>query len=209
MINILVADDHAILRKGIILILKDEYPDVNIGEANNGAELIELCNNQKWDLVISDIGMPGRNGIDTLKYIKDLYPTLPFLMLSMYPEDQYAVRALKGGASGYMTKESAPNELINAVRSILSGRKYITTSIAEKIADQLGNKNPGTLHERLSDREMEVLISIASGKTITEIADSLSLSATTISTYRTRILEKMYMKTNSELTNYAFSNKLV
>ncbi|CAN5533042.1 response regulator transcription factor [soil metagenome] len=209
MLRIAVADDHSIVRKGIIQILREEYPEIEICEASNSMEIIELMRDGKWSLLISDISMPGRSGIETLKQIKEIYPDLPVLMLSMHPEEQYAIRSLKSGASGYLTKESAPDELILAVKSILNGKKYIPISIAEKLADHIGVKNHEFPHSILSDRENDVFILIASGKTVTEIASQLSLSVNTISTYRARILEKMHMKTNAELTHYAFSNNLL
>jgi len=210
MVRIIITEDHTIVRKGLIQILKEEIPNLEIGEAANSIELNQLLHNEKWDMVISDISMPGRSGIDNLKQIKDLYPSLPVLMLSMHPEEQYAIRSLKGGASGYITKESAPDELVLAVKTILSGRKYISAKLAEHLANHLSPNDKGGLpHESLSDREFDVLRLIASGKTVSEIAVDLSLSVTTISTYRSRILEKMHMRTNAELTHCAVSQGIV
>jgi DNA-binding NarL/FixJ family response regulator len=209
MIRILIADDHSIVRRGLKEILLDEFPDAIISEVNNGTELLEKARKESWNIIISDLSMPGRNGLETLKQLKTESNKTPVLILSMHPEDQYALRVLRAGAAGYLTKESASDELVNAVRKILDGRRYITPSIAEKLAENIGLESPGTLHETLSDREFDVLRMIASGKTVSEIADVLSLSVNTVSTYRSRILEKMNMKTNAELTYYAISKNLV
>jgi DNA-binding NarL/FixJ family response regulator len=209
MIRILIADDHPIVRQGLKQILTEEPDVVVVGEAQNSQELLELVRKQDWDIVILDITMPGRGGIDVLKELKHERPKLPVLMLSVHPEDQYAVRALKAHASGYMTKDSAPEELVKAIRKILRGGKYISSTLAEKLAFDLETETEKPLHETLSDREHQVLLMIASGKTVSEIAKELSLSVKTIDTYRARILEKMKMKTNAELTHYAIKNKLV
>jgi two-component system invasion response regulator UvrY len=209
MIRILIADDHIVVRKGLKQILREEFSDAQIEEASNGMELLKKINDEKWDIIISDLSMPGRSGLEVLKQVKQDQPKLPVLILSMHPEDQYAIRVLKAGASGYLTKESAPDELVKAVRHILNGRKYITESIAEKLASGINIENSESLHTTLSDREFSVLKLIASGKTVSEVAEILSLSVPTISTYRARILEKMNMKTNAELTHYAIENKLV
>jgi two-component system invasion response regulator UvrY len=209
MIRILIADDHIVVRKGLKQILMEEFPDAHIEEAANGTELLKIILSGKWDIVISDLSMPGHSGLEILKQAKQNFPKLPFLILSMHPEDQYAIRVLKAGASGYLTKESAPDELVKAVRHILNGRKYITESIAEKLASGINMDSNESLHASLSDREFAVLKLIASGKTVSEVAELLSLSVPTISTYRARILEKMNMKTNAELTHYAIENKLV
>jgi two-component system invasion response regulator UvrY len=209
MIRILIADDHPIVRQGLKQILTEEPDVVVVGEAQNSQELLELVRKQDWDIVILDITMPGRGGIDVLKELKHERPKLPVLMLSVHPEDQYAVRALKAHASGYMTKDSAPEELVKAIRKILRGGKYISSTLAEKLAFDLETETEKPLHETLSDREHQVLLMIASGKTVSEIAEELSLSVKTIDTYRARILEKMKMKTNAELTHYAIKNKLV
>jgi DNA-binding NarL/FixJ family response regulator len=209
MLRILIADDHPIVRKGLKQILSEESDMGVFGEAQNSQELLELVRKQDWDIVILDITMPGRGGIDVLKELKHERPKLPVLMLSVHPEDQYAVRALKAHASGYMTKDSAPEELVKAIRKILRGGKYISSTLAEKLAFDLETETEKPLHETLSDREHQVLLMIASGKTVSEIAKELSLSVKTIDTYRARILEKMKMKTNAELTHYAIKNKLV
>ena len=209
MIKILIADDHAIVREGLKQILSETPDLVVVAEASSGQEVLEKISKNDLDLVVLDIAMPGRGGLDILKEIKTQRPRLPVLMLSMYPEEQYAIRVLKSGASGYLTKESAPSELVMAIRQISQGKKYISPSLAEKLAIDL-EINPDKMpHEILSDREYQVMCMIASGKTLKEIADGLSLSIKTISTYRSRILEKMNMKTNAELTHYAIKNNLV
>lgn len=209
MIRVLIADDHPIVRHGLKQILSEE-PDMEIvGEATNSNEVIDLAEKRNWDIVILDITMPGRGGLDVLKVLRRDFPKLPVLVLSIHPEDQYAVRALKAGAAGYMTKESAPEELIMAMRTVLKGKKYISPSLAEKLADYLEREDQKNIHEILSDREHQVLLMIASGKSIKEIAEELSLSIKTISTYRARIFEKMKMKSNAELIRYAINKNLV
>jgi len=209
MVRILIADDHGIVRRGLKDILLDAFPDAIISEVTNGTELLSKARKESWNIIISDLSMPGRSGLESLKQLKAESSKIPVLILSMHPEDQYAIRVLKAGAAGYLTKESASDELVNAVRKILDGRRYITPSIAEKLAANLEQDVTGALHETLSDREFDVLKLIASGKTVSEIADIFSLSVNTISTYRARILEKMNMKTNAELTHYAIDKKLV
>lgn len=207
--TILIGDDHSVVRKGLRTILNEAYPSAQIEEACDGTELLDKALQQNWDIVISDISMPGLNGIEVLKEIKEIKPKQPILMLSIHTPEQYAVRTLKAGASGYLSKESAPEELVIAINHILSGRKYITPEIAELL---LNTKSNGGIHlnphESLSDREFEVLKLIASGKTVSQIAEILFLSIHTISTYRSRILEKMQMTTNAELTKYAITNQL-
>lgn len=207
--NILLADDHSIVRRGLKEILLEEFPDANFHEAADGQELIRKMRLEKFDVIISDVSMPGKNGLEALKVIKSESPTIPVLILSIHPEELYAIRVLKAGASGYLTKESAPEELVKAVRMVMSGRKYITPSLAEKMASNLDNDFSKLPHELLSDRELDVLKLIAGGKTVSEIAIDLSLSVNTISTYRARVLEKMNLKSNSELTFYAISNNLI
>ncbi len=207
--NILLADDHAVVRQGLRLILANEFKKAKFGEAQDTTELFERLKQEPWDVLIMDLSMPGGSGLNTLKQIKHDYPQMPILVLSMYPEDQYAVRTLKAGASGYLTKESASDELVNAMQKILRGGKYINASVAEKLLLQLGNEDARAPHELLSDREYQVLCMIASGKEVGQIAEELTLSVKTVSTYRARILEKMNMKTNAELTHYAIENKLV
>jgi DNA-binding NarL/FixJ family response regulator len=209
MIRILIADDHPIVRQGLKQILSEEFDEVTFGEAKNSQEVLDLVREKSWNMVILDITMPGRGGLDVLKELKSQYPKLPILVLSMYPEDQYAVRVLKAGASGYLTKGSVQEELIKAIKKILGGGKYVSPSLAEKMAFNLETDTGKPLHESLSNREFEVILMIASGKTVSEIADEMNLSVKTISTYRSRILEKMKMKTNAELTHYAIKNKLV
>jgi DNA-binding NarL/FixJ family response regulator len=207
--NILIADDHAVVRQGLRLILANEFKKASFGEASETLELFDRLKQGRWDAVVMDLSMPGGSGLDTLKEIKHLYPEMPVLILSMYPEDQYAVRTLKAGASGYLTKESASEELVNAMQKILRGGRYINATVAEKLLLQLGNQDARPPHELLSDREYQVMCMIASGKEVGQIATDLSLSVKTVSTYRARIMEKMSMKTNAELTHYAIENKLV
>ena len=207
--NILLADDHSIVRRGLKEILLEEFPDANFQEAADGQELIRKMRAEKFDVIISDVSMPGKNGLEALKVIKSESPTIPVLVLSIHPEELYAIRVLKAGASGYLTKESAPEELVKTVRMVMAGRKYITPSLAEKMASNLDNDLSKMPHELLSDRELDVLKLIAGGKTVSEIANDLSLSVNTISTYRARLLEKMNLKSNSELTFYAISNNLI
>lgn len=209
MIKVLIADDHALIREGLKQIVADTTDIVVAGEAKSGQEVLELICEDEWGAILLDIAMPGRDGIDILKQIKTEKPDLPVLILSMYPEEQYAVRALKAGAAGYLTKGSAPDELIAAIRKICAGGKYVSSSLAEKLAFGLQIDMDKPPHETLSDREFQVMCMIASGKTVKMVAEELSLSMKTISTYRTRILEKMGMKTNAELTYYAIKNHLV
>lgn len=209
MIRVLIADDHAIVRDGLKQIFKETADIVVAGEAASGTEVIEKIKFEKYDLVVLDISMPGRSGLDVLKYIKLHNPTLPVLVLSMYSEDQYAIRVLKAGAAGYLTKESAADQLISAVRRISEGRKYVSLNLAEKLADSLDENHRKVGHEALSDREFQVLRLLGSGMTVGEIAEELSLSVKTISTNRSRILEKMGMKNNAELICYAIRHNLV
>ncbi|RJQ21541.1 MAG: DNA-binding response regulator [Nitrospiraceae bacterium] len=210
MINILIVDDHAIVRKGIRQILLETSDKYAVEEACNGQEALEKVYKNNYDLVLMDISMPGRSGLDILKQLKQEKPKVPVIILSVYPEEQYAVRALKTGAAGYLTKESAPEELIRAIRKVSrGGGKYVTASIAEKLASAIGIDLEKLPHEDLSNREYQVLCMIASGKTATQISEELSLSVKTVSTYRTRILGKMGMKNNAELTHYAVKNSLV
>jgi two-component system invasion response regulator UvrY len=210
MLRILIADDHALVRKGLKQILLEEYPSAIVEEVNDGEGVIKKSISHEWDIIISDLSMPGRGGLDVLKQVKQNLPKLPVLILSIHPEEQYAIRVLKAGAAGYLSKDAANEELVVAVQRVLQGRKYISPSVAEKIAEYLGNGSSGKApYEFLSNREFDVFIRLVSGKTVSEIADQLSLSATTVSTYRSRILEKMNMRTNAELTRYALENKLI
>ncbi len=205
--RIILADDHSIIRLGLIQILKDEYPSVEITEVSDGESLIREVTLHDYDLVISDLDMPGRSGLEALEQIKLIKPKLPVLILSIYTEDLYAVRVLKAGASGYMNKNAAPYELITAIQRILLGRKYITPEIAEKLLIHTdSNKKP---HELLTNRELEIFKLLAFGKTVTQISNSLSLALTTVSTHRSRIMDKLSLSTNSELTRYAIAHHLI
>ncbi len=209
MIKILIADDHPVVRKGLKDIIQ-ATPDMTVsGEASKGQEVLENVGRIDFDVVVLDIAMPGRSGLDILKELKSGKPELPVLILSIHPEEQYAVRVLKAGASGYLTKNSAPDELITAIRKVSRGKKYISASLAEKLAYDLEIGAEKPLHETLSDREYTVMCRIASGKTVKEIAEELYLSVKTISTYRARILEKMKMRSSAELTHYAIKHELV
>lgn len=209
MISILIADDHAIFREGLRQILEDVPDMVVAGEASSGQEVLEKVSKNDYDLLLLDIAMPGLSGLETLKLLKSQKPKLRVLVLSMYPEEQYAVRAIKAGAYGYITKASASEELIGAIRKISGGGHYISASIAEKLLFNLEPEPDRPLHERLSDREYQILCLIARGRTVGEIAEELCLSVKTVSTHRTHILEKMRLKTNAELTNYALKLGLV
>jgi two-component system invasion response regulator UvrY len=209
MLRILIADDHAIVRKGLKQLILDEFPSAEIGEVGNVEELIGQVMEDNWDLVVCDISMPGRSGLEALYEIKEINPSLPVLMISMHPEDQYALRVLKAGASGYLTKDSVHEDLIPAIQMVRIGRKYITPSVAQKLVGAISPDSNRQPHEYLSDREFDVFKRLASGKSISDIAHELSLKVTTVSTYRTRILEKMQVKTNADLTRYAIEKKLI
>lgn len=209
MLRVLVVDDHPFFRRGVKDILAEGFDAVKIGECGNAHEMLESVRVKKWDLVVMDISMPGRSGPEALKELKRECPTLPVLVMSMHPEDQYAVRMFKAGADGYLTKASAPEELVKAIKKVLGGGQYVSPSLGEKLALTVKTENEKVPHERLSDREYQVLCLIASGKTVSEIADAIHLSVTTISTYRGRILEKMHMKNNAELTRYAIQHGVV
>jgi DNA-binding NarL/FixJ family response regulator len=207
--RILITDDHAVVRQGLKLILADHFKRAVFGEAQNAQEALDRVWKEKWDVVILDITMPGRNGLEVLKEIKRSRPKLPVLVLSMHPEDQFAVRMLKTGAAGYLTKESAGEELVGAINKVMAGGRYISPSLAERMASYLDIDIHKAPHERLSDREFLILRMIASGKSVGQIAKELSLSVSTVSTYRARILEKTDMKNNAELTHYAVQKGLV
>jgi len=209
MLKVLIADDHAILREGLRGILSATSDMQVIGEAGNHLEIIKLLRAQPCDVLLLDIAMPGKNGIDTLKQVKEEWPALPVLMLSMYPEDQYAVRALKAGAAGYLTKASAPEQLVEAIRQVTRGRRYITPELAESIAESINAPLTVAPHEELSDREYQTMRLIASGKTLSQIAVLLSISPKTVSVYRARVLAKLQLSNNSELTRYALEHGLV
>ena len=201
--RILLADDHAVVRRGIRSLLAEEFPDAEFGEAGTAAEAIELATQQQWDLVLIDVGMPQRGGMEALREIHARYPQMPLLVLSQHDEDQYAVRALRAGALGYVTKQMAPEQLISATQLALSGRRYVSPALAEKLAERVSTDWGRPLHESLSDREFQILGLLASGKRSKEIAAELCLSEKTISTYRTQILAKMGLKTSADLIRYA------
>jgi two-component system invasion response regulator UvrY len=203
MIKILIADDHSVVCEGLKQIVAESSEMIVQGEAVNGQQVLDLVQKADYDLILLDIAMPGRGGIDTLKQLKIDKPEIPVLILSMHPEDQYAVRAIKAGASGYLTKESAPEELIGAIEKVARGGKYVSADLAEKLVENLGKESEKPDHTILSDREYQVMAMIATGKTVTEIGDELSLSVKTISTNRYRALKKMNMKNNAEFTYYA------
>ncbi|MBA4393185.1 MAG: DNA-binding response regulator [Desulfobacca sp.] len=209
MIKILVADDHPVVRLGLKQLLSDVKDMTVADEATTGQEVLKKVAKNDYDVILLDISMPGRNGLDILHELRSKKPKLPVLVLSIYPEDQYAIRVLKIGAAGYLTKESVPEELINAIRKVSQGRKYISSTLAEKLAIDLEFDSEKPVHEYLSDREYQVLCLLSSGKRLKDIADELDLSIKTISTYRTRILDKMKMKNNAEMIRYALQNKLV
>jgi DNA-binding NarL/FixJ family response regulator len=209
MIKALIADDHAVVRRGLKQIFAETSDLVVAGEAVNGHQVLDKVRTIDLDVIVLDITMPGRSGLDILEELKHEHPKLPVLVLSIHSENEYAVRVLKAGASGYMTKETAPDELVKAVKKVVAGGKYVSSYLAEQLAFDLGRDSKKPPHTTLSDREYEVMCMIASGKTVTEISKELSLSVKTISTYRARILEKMKMRKNAELTYYAVKNGLV
>jgi DNA-binding NarL/FixJ family response regulator len=207
--KILITDDHPIVRQGLRQLLRETFESVVVDEAGNGTEALDKIKKEKYDIVLLDIAMPGMNGLEVLKEIQKSNKTLPVLIISIYPEDQYALRCLKAGASGYLTKDTASDELTLAVERILSGKKYVSPTLADKLARHLNEGTPKLPHELLSDREDQVMRYIASGKTATEIAAELSLSVKTINTYRNRILKKMQIKNSAELIRYAVQNQLL
>ena len=209
MLRILIADDHTVVRKGLRQILLDEFSTAEIEEVADAEALINKVMTAQWDVVLSDLSMPGRSGLDALQQIKLSHPNLPVLILSIHSEEQYALRALKAGAWGYLSKDTAPDELVKAVQRVLLGKKYIPQEIAEKLAGSFSSDTLLLLHESLSDREFDVMKLLANGKSVSEIADILLLSVNTLSTYRTRIMAKMNLKSNSDLTRYAIENKLI
>jgi len=207
--KVLIVDDHPVVRMGIKQILADEPDIATTMEATSVSEMMEYVRQEDWSVIVLDITLPDRSGLEALKDVKAMRPELPVLILSMHPEDQYAVRVLKAGASGYVTKESAADELAKALRKVVGGGRYISSALAEKLAIAVGGDYDKPLHETLSDREFQVMFLIASGKKPAEIADELLLSVKTVSTYRTRVLEKMHMANNAELTYYAVKNSLI
>lgn len=208
-IKVLIADDHAIVREGLKQILADTKDIIVAGHAENGNEAIKLSREGKHNVLLLDISMPDRSGIEVLKQVRKESPKTAVLMLSMHREDQYAIRSLKAGAAGYLNKQSAPAELVNAIRQVASGRKYISAALAQELANQISDDHEIPLHETLSDREYQTLTMIASGKTVSDIATELVLSVKTISMYRSRLLQKMKLRHNAELTHYAIKNHLV
>lgn len=208
-IHVLIADDHAIVRQGLKQILSETDDLLVAGEADDGAEALNLARQQTWDVFLLDVSMPNRNGIDTLKQLKKEFPRLPVLILSMHPEEQYAVRALKAGASGYLTKQSAPELLVTAIRQVASGKKYVSPAVAQQLAEAISDNTDKSPHERITDREYQVLVLISTGNTLTQIAEKLSLGVATVSTYRARLLEKMGLKSTAELIRYGLEHGLV
>ncbi len=208
-LKILIADDHLVVRNGVIKFLMTSFPDAGFGEAGNAADVMRLVNESKWDLIILDINMPGRSGMDVLKEIKEHFPKTPVIIFSMYPEDQFAVRSIKSGASAYLTKDISSQELEKAIRRILCGERYLSPTVAELITNEMVNGNNKPAHERLSDREHQVFLLIGGGKNVSDIAHELSLSVKTISVYRSLILKKMNLKNNAEITHYVFKYNLV
>jgi len=209
LIRILIADDHAIVREGLKQIVAEETDMAVTGEAADANELLDLLEKEQFEIVVLDISMPGKSGLEALKDIKIRYPHLPVLILSMFTEDQYGIRAIKAGAAGYLKKVSAPTELVTAIRKIVSGGRYINQSLAEKLAETIEKNKQELPHEKLSDREYQIMCLIASGKSAEEIADDLSISVHTVYTYRNRIFDKMNLKSNVELTQYVIQNKLI
>lgn len=207
-IHVLIADDHAIVRQGLKQILSETEDLIITGEADDGSEALQLARLQPWDVFLLDVSMPNRNGIDTLKQLKKEFPRLPVLILSMHPEEQYALRALKAGASGYLTKQSAPEQLVNAIRHVASGKKYVSPAVAQQLIEALSDDTDKLPHERITDREYQVLVMIAAGKSQTQIADKLNLGVATVSTYRARLLEKMGLKSTAELIRYGLEHDL-
>jgi DNA-binding NarL/FixJ family response regulator len=207
MMRILIADDHAIVRKGLRQIA-EESGRMIVAEASNGQEALEKLRQDRWDALVLDINMPGRHGLDVLQAARDMQPGLPVLVLSVHPEDQYATRVLKAGASGYMNKDAAPDELVNALEKVAAGGRYISTALAERLVFDLSGDMEKEPHEKLSDREYRVLVMIGAGKTVGQIAEELALSVKTVSTYRSRVLEKMNLSTNADLIRYVIDHDL-
>jgi DNA-binding NarL/FixJ family response regulator len=209
MLRVLIADDHAVVRQGLRQILSDIPELSEVGEVQNGEDALSKLRAEPWDVLVLDMSMPGRGGLDVLKDVRRVRPATQVLVLSMHPEDQFAVRLLKAGAAGYLTKESAPDELVAAVRKVMTGGKYVSATLAEKLAFDMDRNGDRPAHEALSDREFQVLRMLATGKTVQQIADELLLSAKTISTYRARILEKLNLKSNAEMIHYSIHHRLI
>lgn len=207
MMRVLIADDHAIVRKGLRQIA-EESGQISVGEASNGQEALDKLRQERWDALVLDINMPGRHGLDVLQAVRDVQPGLPVLVLSVHPEDQYAMRVLKAGASGYMNKDAAPDELVQAIQKVVAGGKYISPSLAEKLAFEISGNTEKEPHEKLSDREYRVLVMIGAGRSVGQIADDLALSVKTVSTYRSRVLEKMNLNTNADMIRYVIDHNL-
>ena len=209
MLRVLIADDHEIVRRGLKQILMEGFAFIHVEEAADCPSLVEKAQAENWDIIVSDLAMPGGGGLQALKQIKESLPDLPVLILSIYPEEQYALSVMKSGAAGYLNKDAAPEKLVNAIQRILSGKKFVTETMAEKLAQRLYDQADVPLHELLSEREMNVFKLLAAGKSVTEISNILMLRTTTVSTYRSRILEKMNMKTNVDLARYAMDHRLI
>lgn len=207
--NILIADDHPVVRQGLRQMLAGEQDLTVVGEAGNGHELVELARKLAWDVAVLDLNMPGKNGLELVRELRQRHPDRPVLILSMYPEERHAMRALKAGAVGYMTKDSAPAELVSAIRKVARGGRYVSAALSERLARELAGDSERPAHEALSDREYQIMWMIASGRTVGEIAGQLFLSPNTVSTYRARILKKMGMENNAELMHYAIAHQLV
>ncbi len=208
-VRVLVADDHALVRKGLQQVIKEQAPDMVVGEATDGEQVLSMVRKEKWDVLVLDIGMPKRSGLEILQELRAIQPKLPVLILSVHPEDQYAIRVLKAGAAGYLSKDSALDELVDAIRKAVGGGRYVSASLAEKLALGLSGGLDKLPHETLSDREMTVLLKMGAGMSVGEIADELALSVKTVSTYRTRILEKMGYKSNADLIRYVIEHQLL
>jgi len=207
--RVLIVDDHGLVRRGLKEVFADEFPDLEIGEAENSPEALELITTKEWDIILLDINIPGRNGLEVLEEIKHLRPHIPVLVISAYPEEEFAIRSLKLGASGFLNKGLSSDEVLVAAKKAMAGGKYVTTSLAERLATTLGSDLQHPLHESLSSRELQVLQMLANGKSIKEIAGDLALSEKTVGTYRNRLAKKMGLTTNVELTRYALKNRLV
>ena len=208
MLRILIADDHAIVRQGLKQVLLEEFQQATIVEASTGQGVLDMVQVQPWNILILDIHLPDKNGVEVLKEVKMVKPDLPVVVLSLSPEDQYGIRVLRAGGSGYLTKESAPEELVTAVKKVIGGGRYVSSNLAEQLAASIAPQANGPSHQSLSDRELEVLEYLGSGKTVTDIADTLALSVKTVSTYRSRLLEKLHLKTTADLIRYAYEHGL-